>query len=614
MTFALAACKDDVRIKTVGGKQELSEEFKIDSLANLVTREVYTLTWSLNPAAKSYDVLIAKDAACSDVVVKKEALTENRLTLDFLADGQYYLCVFALIKTEKFAATNNGTLLTIDTTQPSVSVPEETQVFSKTFDPDLKIDDLTKVSVSWSQISGDGKVSFEDKNSQWPKLKADVDGVYKVKATITDEAGNVVEQIFQFDWDQIGPSVVLAAPKFTAVPAAFVVTVDSTAKSFEWSFTGPAGGILSFSDAAAKSPMISANRDGTYQVTLKAKDSAGNEGSDSKAFTWDTTAPTFSSQALAGPAIDGFLSANDRSSTSTILGGLIADGYSQPDYKLVTGGVSCDSSLTYSLTIPKANSSVFGADGSYKVCVHLVDEAGNTSFGASPAFTLDTIPAVFNSINLAGDAVDGAVSLSEHNAANDLVSNLDANKAFIAEYALVTDSTACSGPLAYASAIPKSNDARFVASGNYRVCVRVRDEALNPFSYGQSSVIAFTAAAPTFFSLAKTGVGSDGYVSDSEKASSAVLWTLNQTGATLIAYTPPLDDTGGAVVCDASKSYSSATIAAATDLVADGPWVICVKLRDGSGNTSYGKSDVITRDVTYPTLTSFNGNGLASDG
>ena len=614
LAFTLAACKDDVRIKVVGNPRGATEEFKIDSPANLVTREVYTLTWTSNPAAKSYDVLIAKDAACTDVVVKKEALSENKLTLDFLADGQYFLCVFANAKTERFSASNNGTPLTIDTTQPSVAVPDDTQVFSKSFDPDLKIEDLTKVTVSWSQISGDGIITFEDKNSQWPKLKADVDGVYKIKATITDEAGNAVEQIFQFNWDQIGPSVVLAAPKVTAAPAAFAVTVDSTAKSFEWTFTGPPGGILSFSDPAAKNPTITANFEGTYQVTLTAKDSNGNEGSDTKAFTWDKTAPIFTSQGLAGPASDGFLNIQDRILTSTILGSLVADGYTQLGYAVVSGGVSCDSSLSYGLTSPKANSTDFGVDGPYKVCMQLVDGAGNTSYGASSLITLDTAPALFTSIALAGDAIDGIISLSEHAQTNDLVSGLIANDAFIAEYALVANGTACSGPLTYGTALPKGNDTRFVASGDYRVCVRVRDEALNPFAYGQSSLIAFSAAAPTFFSLAKTGGGSDGFVNDSEKAAATALWTLNQSGGTLIAYTPPLDDTGGAVVCDASQSYSSATIASEADLLSDGPWVICVKLRDGSGNTSYGKSDTIIRDVGYPVLTSLNGAGLASDG
>src|SRR5690606_40308693 len=42
------------------------------------------------------------------------------------------------------------------------------------------------------------------------------------------------------------------------------------------------------------------------------------------------------------------------------------------------------------LAIPKSDSTDFGTDGSYKVCVKLVDAATNDTYGASSAFTLDT--------------------------------------------------------------------------------------------------------------------------------------------------------------------------------------------------------------------------------
>ena len=613
--LAVLGCKDDLRVKVVGRDQGASTEFAIDSPANLVTRETYTLAWSGGTGRQTYDVLIARDATCSDVIFKKEGLSETSLVLDTLADGQYFLCVFAVAKSKRIPAANNGVFLTIDTANPSVSVPLDTQTFAAVFNPALEIKDLSKVSVIWSQVSGPGTVSFGDKNSNKPQMKADVDGIYKVKAVLTDEAGNSVEQIFQFSWDQIGPSVVLAAPLHTARPVAFSVTADSTAKSYAWSYSGgPVGGTLSFSDSTAKAPLITASAEGTYQVTLKATDSEGNFGSDTKDFTWDVTPPVFVAAALGGPASDGFLNAQDRALSISLLGAIDASGYSELGYKLLAASGSCDSSLSYAAISPLANSSSIGPDGPYQVCVSLKDEAGNISYGTSPSYVVDTAPALFTSIGLVNDAADGSLSIAEHALSNDLVSNLISTDAFIAEYALVTDGAACSGPLAYSATVPKSNDSRFIVSSDYRVCVRVRDQALNAFAFGQSPIITFIANAPTLFSLAKTGAGSDSFIADSEKAGVTPIWVLNQSGATLIAYTAPLDDTAGGLVCDASKSYGRASIATASDLLSDGPWAICVKLRDATGNLTYGKSDSITRDTVYPVFTSFVGTGLASDG
>src|SRR4051812_28814531 len=97
------ACSDDVRITTVGSSvPKNADDFKIESSPNLTTREDYILEWSEFSPAATYGAIVAKNPDCSDEVLDKKDLKERKLNLDFLSDGQYYLCVYTIIKNKKF--------------------------------------------------------------------------------------------------------------------------------------------------------------------------------------------------------------------------------------------------------------------------------------------------------------------------------------------------------------------------------------------------------------------------------------------------------------------------------------------------------------------------------
>ena len=108
-------------------------------------------------------------------------------------------------------------------------------------------------------------------------------------------------------------------------------------------------------------------------------------------------------------------------------------------------------------------------------------------------------------------------------------------------------------------------------------------------------------------------MASDGFISNAEKLNASAIWTLTQVKATTVAYTAPLDNTGSAVVCDATQNYVQSTLANATALATDGPWTVCVKLSDVSNNIVYGKAETIIRKVAGPTFTSMLGANAASD-
>lgn len=91
-------------------------------------------------------------------------------------------------------------------------------------------------------------------------------------------------------------------------------------------------------------------------------------------------------------------------------------------------------------------------------------------------------------------------------------------------------------------------------------------------------------------------------MNDAEKNNVTALWALTASGYNTVSYTTPLDDTTP-VTCDVTKTYGASDVATAADLPnSDKAYVICVKLVDTAGNITYGKSQMVERDTTLPTV------------
>src|SRR5205823_5795476 len=139
--------------------------------------------------------------------------------------------------------------------------------------------------------------------------------------------------------------------------------------------------------------------------------------------------------------------AADRLLTNALVGPLTASGYATDAYKLVTAATTCNGSLTYGSAgvFPADNSTDFGADGTYKVCVKLTDTAGNVTYGASTSIVKDTVAPSFTSLARANEAADGFINSAERSLSNALVGTLAASGYSTAAYKLVTSATTCSG-------------------------------------------------------------------------------------------------------------------------------------------------------------------------
>lgn len=340
--------------------------------------------------------------------------------------------------------------------------------------------------------------------------------------------------------------------------------------------------------------------DGAYKICIKLTDNAGNPADygSSSAITLDKTVPSFTSVDLANDAIGGYINAAENATANDLVTNLSASGHDTASYKLVATATACDGALVYGAAIPKSNAADFGADGSYKVCVAVADDAGNpTDYGASGNFLLDTGVPNFTSIDLANDAVGGYINLAESANANDLLTNMVASNYDSVGYKLVTAATACTNALVYGAAIPKSNSGDFAVDGGYKVCIELTDNAGNPADYGSSGNITLDKTVPNFTSIDLANDATDGYINATENA------TANDLADNLVGTgydTAQYKLVTAATNCDVALTYGAAIPKSnAAEFVGPGSYKVCVELTDNAGNpTDYGGSGNVTFDIT----------------
>ncbi|RJQ28024.1 DNRLRE domain-containing protein, partial [Candidatus Parcubacteria bacterium] len=77
-------------------------------------------------------------------------------------------------------------------------------------------DDISGISdYAWSKISGPGNIIFENSNEEDATITADTDGVYLLRLTVTDGAGNSSSSDMTLIWDQTSPTVTSVSSSIT---------------------------------------------------------------------------------------------------------------------------------------------------------------------------------------------------------------------------------------------------------------------------------------------------------------------------------------------------------------------------------------------------------------
>lgn len=574
-----------------GNRAEKKVEVTWDTTAPLVSAGPDVITnhaIALAPTADASAVrYLWEKVSGPGTITFSDATHKNPLT-SASVDGTYVLGFHAYDAVGNMS--HDEVAFTWDTTAPSIAA-----IANQLTGTPLLIDaSVTSIATdlplmySWSKVSGPGTISpampypAEDITAS-----ADTNGIYVLRLSVTDAAGNTATRDVQFEWDDSVPTVSLGADRFVNAMTSIDATT-SLAATYSWTkVSGP--GVVTFGSPNAEDTTVSTNADGVYVLRLTVTNaSAIHTISDDITLTWDTGAPNFQT-ALA-----------DQTSKDPIdVTGDVQDSLTTLSYAWTK--VSGPGTITFSHPSAAATTITADQDGAYVIRLTATDQAGNSVFDEL-TYTRDTTPPSFVALTRANEASDGYVNAAEATSAAALFALNASGHASAAYTTILNESTpqTCDALQDYsASSIPGIN--QLVADGTFVICVKLTD-AVGNVSYGKSEAVVRDTAPPSFTSLAAANQASDGYVNAAETAATGAAFTLTASGHTLAEYTDYLDETPTAQTCTAGQTYSLAIPVISTLPSTDDAYAVCVRLTDAAGNISYGKSQVITRDATPPTV------------
>lgn len=180
--------------------------------------------------------------------------------------------------------------LTWDSTAPIVDAGND-QITNVQVNQNATVTDATAITYSWTKISGVGNITFGSASSEDTSIVADADGVYVIRLTATDAAGNSGFDEMSFTYDTTNPTVSVGADIETNIAVNVdATTSDLTNLTYVWTKVSGPGAII-FGSGTSEDTSISANADGDYVIRLTVTDEVGQSSFDELNFTWDTSNP-----------------------------------------------------------------------------------------------------------------------------------------------------------------------------------------------------------------------------------------------------------------------------------------------------------------------------------
>jgi large repetitive protein len=391
------------------------------------------------------------------------------------------------------------------------------------------------------------------------------DGVYTLRVTATDAAGNSSTTTVTWTRDTVAPPAPSAAaprsPALSRSPSFTVVDAEAGV-TYVCSVSGPAAASVTTCGPTTKLSLPGA--DGTYTVTINAVDAAGNVSSSTTAtYVLDTTAPAQPSVGVTPSPAQG------RHPSFTVSGveggGVITCSLSTPNGSTVSVPVACGPGASLDLTGQP--------DGRYTLTVTVTDAAGNTSVAGVATYVLDTT------------APGAPVVTPPANPSNNVTPTVD----LVAEPgATLTCSVARFFQTVWSGPCPADGtlDLFGYGDGEFEVTVFATDAAGN---VGPSTTVVYLldTTAPDRPVLTSPA-------SPSPVTGPAWLWT-DEAGTTS---TCTLANAGGTVVIGPVDCTSPWT----ADLTGlpDGTYMCTVVATDAAGNTSLAATSVFVLDRRAP--------------
>ncbi len=301
-------------------------------------------------------------------------------------DGPFTLSVRATDAAANVGAPASNTYI-LDTAAPaapsitsSPASPGTLRTPSWTFTTELGATTECELSRGGTAVSGwSGCVSPRSYD-----LSGQPDGDYTFRVRATDGVGNTgPSQSSGYTLDTSGPTVVVSGPNSpgNGRTPSWTFTTEAGA-SLECQLSN-AGGILQpFTPCGSPASYdLTGQPDGTYTVSVRATDAAGNTGSvSSAAYLLDTSGPVIAfSSTPASPGSD-----TGPSWAFTTEPGATTECELVRGPTVVQAFASCSSPATFDLAA--------GPDGDYSFSVRATDDADNTGPAATATYTLDTTP------------------------------------------------------------------------------------------------------------------------------------------------------------------------------------------------------------------------------
>ena len=338
-----------------------------------------------------------------------------------LADGNYNLTA-----AETDAAGNPGSTtlaFTLDTTAPTVTGALAFDTGGSTTDRITANASLTGTAEAGRTVTiSNGATVLGTATASagggWNFSPAGLaDGAYTLTASETDVAGNTGSATLAFSLDTAAPTVTATLVSDTGSSSTDLITRNAALTG-----TAEAGRIVTISNGATVLGTTTADvggawsftpvglTDGSYALTASATDAAGNTGSASLAFTFDTTAPAAPGAPDLAVKSDNGVSNTDNITnvTTPTFTGTAAPNTTVTllDGDTVIGGGQADAAGNWSMTTSAL------AAGVHAIAAQATDLAGNVGVASVPlSVTIDvTAPVAPSTPDLAAASDSGASS------------------------------------------------------------------------------------------------------------------------------------------------------------------------------------------------------------
>jgi len=315
---------------------------------------------------------------------------------NILEDGTYKFGIKSVDKagnlsSYRYSNTGGNSETIIDTTAPTLVNAGEDKETNSEFERTATFDTSVSgtKSIVWEETPGSGNITFGSPISDKTIIKADTDGTYIIKVTITDNTDRTASDTFTLIWDTTKPTPTITSINnlYNSSPVEVTIKFDEIVAGFTKEDLTVSNGVateLTTSDDKTFVAKITPTLEGEVTVTLesdKAQDQAGNLNNASGSilsFDYDKTAPTGTLSINSDKEVT-----NEKEVTLTIAG---TDALSGIDKMKVSQELVTASTVDQSVKgdwIDFATAKTFtlttNEDGDYSIYMQLKDKAGNIS-------------------------------------------------------------------------------------------------------------------------------------------------------------------------------------------------------------------------------------------